>query len=151
MIDMHIYVPWWKMCSVFCARFADFLRPVCGFFALGLRIFCARFADFLRPVCGFFFCARFADFFFARSVCGFFALGLRIFFRSVCGFFALGLRIFCARFAACMDRYDIMHGPPSLDLPCIIYKDRDLSCIIYKDRDLSCMSCIYLCCMHGCE
>ena len=116
MIDMHIYVPWWKMCSVFCALFANFSRPVCGFF--GLRIFCARFADFLR---------------------------------SVCGFFALGLRIFCARFAACMDRYDIMHGPPSLDLPCIIYKDRDLSCIIYKDRDLSCMSCIYLCCMHGCE
>ena len=112
MIDMHIYVPWWKMCL--------------GFLRLGLRIFCARFADF-------------------------FALGLRIFLRSVCGFFAPGLRIFCARFAACMDRYDIMHGPPSLDLPCIIYKDRDLSCIIYKDRDLSCMSCIYLCCMHGCE
>ena len=125
----------------FCARFADFLRSVCGFFALGLRIFCARFADFLRPVCGFFalglriFRARFADF-----------------LRSVCGFFALGLRIFCARFADFLRsvcymhgyRY-CMHGPPSLDL----------SCVNYKDPDLSCMSCIYIriehCCMHGCE
>ena len=111
---------------IFCARFADFLRPVCGFFALGLRIFCARFADFLR------------------SVCGFFAPGLRIFLRSVCGFFALSLRIFCARFATCMDIDISMHGPPSLDLSCIIYKIEIChACHAYIR--------IEHCCMHGCE
>ena len=116
----------------FCARFADFLRPVCGFFALGLRIFCARFADFLRPVCGFF-ALGLLDF--LRSVCGFFALGFGRIFASG-GFFALGflrsvsadfLRSVCGFFAlviAYMHGYRYcMHGPPSLDLSCIIYKD----------------------------
>ena len=98
-------------------------------------------------------CSVFGDWFadFLRSVCGFFAPGLRIFcarfadfLRSVCGFFALSLRIFCARFATCMDIDISMHGPPSLDLSCIIYKIEIChACHAYIR--------IEHCCMHGCE